>query len=199
MTDCSVPKKPEVIAVAAMSLDGKITFHDVPGNGFTSDADKAHFVSCLNGFDCSILGRTTFAASKEFILSRLTPDRLRVVITHSPQDYAQWAVPGQLEFTSDAPEAVLADLGRRGYQRCVHLGGSDAYASYQTAGCIDEWWLSLEPRIFGEGRPLCPGLHDVELKLLSSERLEESDTLLLKYRSASSNLLDTGTKKPTLG
>ena len=170
-----------VVALAAMSLDGKITFHDEPGNGFTSDGDKKHFVECLKGFDCSILGRTTFEASKEFILSRLSEDRIRIVMTSKPDEFAELAVPGKLEFSEKTPDVVLSELTQRGYKRCVHLGGSDAYSLYQKAGCIDEWWVSLEPRIFGEGRPLCSGIHDVRLKLVSSERLFESDTLLLKY------------------
>ena len=41
-----------VIAVVAMSLDGKITYHDEPGNGFTSAADKKHFVECPENIRC---------------------------------------------------------------------------------------------------------------------------------------------------
>ena len=171
-----------VIAVVAMSLDGKITYHDEPGNGFTSAADKKHFVECLEGFDCSVLGRTTFEASKDFILGRLSERRIRVVVTSTPEEFESLAVPGQLEFTQHSPFEVLSDLAKRGYKNCVHLGGSDAYSSFQEARCIDEWWVSLEPRIFGEGRPLCSGVHNAHLRLLSSERLEDSDTLLLKYR-----------------
>lgn len=176
------PSHIEVVAIAAMSLDGLITFHDVPGNGFTSQADKAHFANALKAFDCSVLGRTTFDASKDFILKRLSADRLRIVITRSPEDFRELAVEGQLEFYAESPHEILKMLAARGYKRCAHLGGSDAYAAFQSAGCIHEWWISLEPRIFGSGRPLCPGLHNSELALKSFERLEGSDTLLLKYR-----------------
>ena len=171
-----------VIAVVAMSLDGKITYHDEPGNGFTSAADKKHFFECLEGFDCSVLGRTTFEASQDFILSRLSEKRIRVVVTSTPEEFEGLSVPGQLEFTKLAPPEVLSDLTKRGYKQCVHLGGSDTYSNFLEAECIDEWWVTLEPRIFGEGRPLCSGIHDANLRLLSSERLEGSDTLLLKYR-----------------
>lgn len=170
-----------------MSVDGMITFHDTPGNAFTSPADKRHFVDCLKGFDCSVLGRTTFEASKDFILSKLSPERLRVVITRNPEEYAHMAVAGQLEFSDKKPPEIIKGLRDRGFSRCAHLGGSDAYASFLAEACIDEWWLSMEPRIFGSGRPLCPGLHDAELKLLSVEKLEDTDTLLLKYRSLAAN------------
>lgn len=165
-----------------MSVDGMITFHDRPGNAFTSSADKRHFVECLQAFDCSVLGRNTFEASKDFLLSQLSSRRLRVVITSNPDDYADLAVPGKLEFSKDGPEEILQGLTERGYRKCAHLGGSDAYASFQSAQCIDAWWLSVEARIFGSGRPLCPGTHDAHLAVESVERLEDSDTLLLKYR-----------------
>ena len=170
-----------VVAVAAMSLDGKITFHDQPGNAFTSAADKKHFVEVLQEFDCSVLGRTTFEASKDFVLSRLSAERLRVVFTRTPEAFAELAVPGQLEFSSEKPEALLLSLEARGYKNCVHLGGSDAYAAFQEVDCIDAWWITLEPRIFGTGRPLCPGIHDAHFKLEAFERLPDSDTLLIRY------------------
>ena len=171
-----------VVAVAAMSLDGKITFHDHPGNAFTSAADKKHFFEVLRRFDCSILGRTTFEASKDFILASLTEKRLRVVYTRTPEAYAELAVPGQLEFSSELPSELLKSLESRGYTHCVHLGGSDTYAAFQEADCIDSWWVTLEPRIFGTGRPLCSGTHDVSLRLESFERLPDSHTLLLQYQ-----------------
>ena len=174
-----------VVAVAAMSLDGRITHHDRPGNAFTSAADKRHFSECLTAFDCSIIGRNTFEASKGFILDNLAPSRLRVVITQAPEAFARYAIPGQLEFTADSPRGIVTDLFQRGYRQCVHLGGGEAYSAFQSAGVVDEWWVTIEPRIFGSGRSLCSGQLDTNLELISAERLYGSDSLLLKYRVVS--------------
>ena len=175
------PIRLRVVAIAATSLDGKITRHNDPGTAFTSKADKAYFQTALTEFDCSIMGRKTFAASQKFILSHLTEKRLRVVMTRDPEAVAEFEQPGILEFTDASPNQLLESLGQRGYSNCAHLGGSDAYTKFQAANLIDEWWLTIEPRLFATGRPIINQQMDVSMRLISAETLCAGDTLLAKY------------------
>lgn len=171
----------EIILVAAQSADGFITRHDEPGSGFTSAADKAYFQRTLAMFDVSIMGSVTYTVARSAILGRLTPARLRIVLTRNPGSHAADAAPGLLEFTDEDPPELVARLREAGHRRCALLGGARIHSSFLAAGLVDELWLTLEPRLFGGGVPLLRSAIDFRMKLLNHERLDGSDTLLLKY------------------
>ena len=89
-----------------------------------------------------------------------------------------------LEFTTDAPAEVLRRLAMDGHRACALLGGAQIHALFLQARLVDELWLTLEPRLFGAGTPLVGIPVEVSLHLLSAERLEAGDSLLVKYRVA---------------
>jgi dihydrofolate reductase len=171
----------QVILVAAQSADGFITRHEEPGSGFTSAADKAYFQGALATFDVSVMGSVTYAVARSEILGRLAPSRLRIVLTRNPGRHAGDSAPGLLEFTSEDPPALVARLRAGGHRRCALLGGARIHSAFLAAGLVDELWLTLEPRLFGGGVPLLRSATDFRMRLLSHERLDGSDTLLLKY------------------
>lgn len=172
----------EVCLIAAASLDGFITRHAQPGTDFTSAADKAHFAATLAGYDASIMGGETYRVAREVIRSRLTPRRRRHVLTREPRRWDADAVPGQLEFTDEAPDVLVARLRRAGFLRCALLGGGQIHSLFFAHGLVDRVELSVEPRLFGAGTGLLHAAADVRLELESHERLAGSDTLVLRYR-----------------
>jgi dihydrofolate reductase len=167
--------------IAAQSLDGFITQHDTPGSDFASAEDRAFFRTALCGFDCCIMGGETYRTAREAIRATLMPERLRVVVTRTPANFAADTVPGKLEFSSASPTQLVAELRQRGLQRCAILGGAQIHSLFLGAGLIDELWLTIEPLLFGSGTPLLASRASTQLTLLSSEKLAPS-TLLLKYR-----------------
>ena len=61
-------------------------------------------------------------------------------------------------------------------------GGAHVATSFIKAKLIDELCLTLEPKIFGYGSNLVAEEKlDIELKLLSSEKVNERGTLINKY------------------
>ncbi len=170
----------EIVLIAAQSLDGFITQHDIAGSRFTSPEDKAWFAQALEKFDCSILGGTTFRAERSLFLAGREPDRRRVVLTRSPADYAGDAVSGVLEFSADEPAKLVARLRADGHRRCALLGGAQIHRQFLEAGLVDELWITLEPRLFGSGTPLVGGKIDVRLRLIGSEHLG-GDTQVMRY------------------
>ncbi len=170
----------QIFLIAAQSVDGFITRHDIPGSGFSSPEDKTYFTRTLASCDCSVMGGETYRVSRDFILPRLTKARLRVVLTRRAGHYASEAQPGALEFTSQSAPEIVADLEKREYRRCALLGGSQIYGLFMEAGLVDELWLTIEPRLFGSGTPLLAKRIDSQLELMSNERLG-TNTLLLKY------------------
>ena len=171
----------QVIAIAAVSLDGCITRHEQEGTAFASPADQQFFRKALTSFDCCVFGAKTFEVSQADILRNLAPERLRIVLTRSPEKYAAFHQIDRLEFTDTQPETILNDLRRREKQRCAILGGSDIYTMFLERLLVDELWLTIEPRLFGAGKRLTNGRLDCSLRLISHQLLAE-DTLLLKYR-----------------
>src|SRR5690606_13743179 len=103
-----------VTLIAAQSVDGFITRHDEPGTAFTSAADKAYFARVLAGFDCSVMGSTTYRTIRDMIRRPQAGQRRRVVLTRQPKLYEQERIAGLLEFTSDPPEAVIEALSQAG-------------------------------------------------------------------------------------
>ncbi len=171
-----------VTLLAAQSLDGFITRQDTPGSGFTSPEDKAYFRRVLAGFDCSVTGGVTYRLSRDLHQASLVVQRLRMVLTRTPEQHAADTRPGTLEFTSEAPGQLLASLRARGFARCAVLGGAQVHSLFFAAGLIDEAWLTVEPVLFGGGTPLLATQASVQLELQSSEKLNAAGTLLLRYR-----------------
>jgi dihydrofolate reductase len=48
---------------------------------------------------------------------------------------------------------------------------------------VDELWLTLEPRLFGQGTPFLREAHDLTLSLIDVQTLGASGTLLVRYRA----------------
>jgi riboflavin biosynthesis pyrimidine reductase len=171
----------QVILISAQSADGFITRHDQPGSGFASAADRAYFQKALAVFDSSIMGSATFRVSRTMILGSLTRERKRFVLTREPEKYTGDAAQGMLEFTSEAPRNLVERMKGEGHRRCALLGGARTHSLFLEAGLVSELWLTVEPRLFGAGVPFLRAPIDVSMRLFSHERLDGSDTLLLRY------------------
>jgi dihydrofolate reductase len=169
------------IAIVAQSLDGHITKHDSEGTSFTSKEDQVYFRQVLKTFDCSLFGARTFEASKAGILKSLSPERLRVVWTRTPEKFAQYEQKGSLEFYAGSLKELFATLEPKGKTRCAVLGGTSVYTECIRQNLVDELWLTLEPVAFGSGKKIFEGKIDTRFELLGIENLSR-DTLLLKYK-----------------
>jgi len=170
-----------VVLIAAQSLDGFLAKHDLPGTDFTSAADKAWFPGCLREFDVCVMGAETWRVARAEILGAPYSDRRRIVMTRNPAAFAADEQPGRIEFTDEPANQLVARLTADGAKQCALLGGGVINGLFLTAGLVDELWVTVEPCLFGEGRPVATGRLDVVLNLSDVVRLGP-DTLLLKYR-----------------
>lgn len=180
----------QVILIAVISLDGRLTLPGRPGPGFASAEDQAWFHRVLQEFDCAVMGRTTYETAREEILASPRRDFLRLVATRTPERFAHDLRPGAVEFTAGTSDQVVQDLARRGFARCALLGGGQIYREYLDAGLVDALWLTLEPVVLGGGTPLADGgpVRDGRFKL-GETRLLGPDTLLLNYQKPGRPLL----------
>ncbi|MBH52851.1 MAG: hypothetical protein CMI18_00695 [Opitutaceae bacterium] len=175
----------QLIAIAAQSLEGFITRRDEPGTEFTSEADKKWFTQLMEEFPVKVMGRKTYDAAKPHILKQVKSGKrgLRIILSRSPEIYSDQEIPHKIHFTALPPEKQLDIIRSAGYQDAsvAILGGSSVYTEFLKAELIDEFWITLEPQLFGSGTPLIHRSWTGQLELLESSRLGES-SILLKYR-----------------
>ena len=169
----------KIILIDVMSLDGKITKWDgTDAAEWASPEDGALFRQAIAESDVLIMGGATYRA----IRPAAQKERLRLVLTRSPDAYMQDAVAGQLEFTSEAPQEAVARLAAAGYQRALLVCGSDLATTFIKENLVDELWVTIEPKLFGQGLPLVlPEQLDIQLRLQEFSRLNPTGAVLLKY------------------
>lgn len=170
-----------VVMVTVQSLDGKMTHGDDPEvRHWNSDEDSEHFIQLLHDYNLIIMGRKMYEKIRGGIWFK--PGKLRVVMTHHPEQYADETIPGQLEFTAEQPADLLARLQKAGQSRALLAGGGQIYAAFMKAGLIDEMLATIEPRMFGSGVEMLASVPvDVQLQLQTVTRLNDRGTLLLRY------------------
>lgn len=171
----------KIILVAVSTLDGKITKGDNPHiHSWTSKEDQQLFSYLIEKNNLIVMGRKTYEAVKKTI--KLSEGKLRIVLTKSPQDYIQNMVRGQLEFSSESPRQLVKRLEEKGYKQMLLVGGSEINGLFFESTLVDEFYLTVEPCIFGEGIALVNGQVDIRLKLISYKKLNPQGSLFLQYK-----------------
>ncbi|HEU5079913.1 MAG TPA: dihydrofolate reductase family protein [Opitutaceae bacterium] len=170
-----------VTLIAAQSLDGYITFHGQPGSEFTSEADKKYFRETLRNYDCRVMGAESYRTTRDMTRRAAAGGADIVITTRHPERFSADVIPEKLEFTSGTPREILQQFSAKGRANCALLGGGQTYSRFLAEGCVDELWLTIEPRLFGGGTRLLAKETDTKLSLQSNETLS-ANTLLLKYR-----------------
>jgi riboflavin biosynthesis pyrimidine reductase len=103
-------------------------------------------------------------------------------MTQHPAKYEDKEVIGKLEFTGEPPVKIVERLKKEGAKQILLVGGPHLATSFLTENLVDELWLTLEPRIFGSGGNfVVESKLDVNLQLVSSEKVNEQGTLINKY------------------
>lgn len=165
---------------AAMSLDGKIA-DDAPAAPQTwgSPEDAEHFNGLRALYDTIVMGRKTY----DVVSPRPNPDKLRVVITRHPADYAANAQPDALEFTDQPIPLLVEALRKRGRHSVLVAGGGEINGLFLGCGLIDDLFLTVEPVILGQGVNFVhtAGALATNLTLQSVEQLNTRGTLLFHY------------------
>lgn len=166
--------RPQIILLAAVTVDGKMARDTTQLSNWTSPEDKKIFVAESKRAGVIILGNSTFRT-----LPRPLPGRLHIVLTRDLTGKTN--IPGVVEYTNATPQQIGADLFARGYTSAVLAGGSQINALFLANDMVDELWLTFEPIIFGQGVHIFEGISfDLRLRLLSLQQINAS-AFLAKY------------------
>ncbi|MDE2025123.1 MAG: dihydrofolate reductase [Patescibacteria group bacterium] len=172
----------KITVIMVSTVNGKITYDENPNIYlWTSEEDQKHFTETLLHARLIIMGRKTYEIAKKQM--KHIPDRLRVVLTHNPQIYKSEDIPGQLEFTNETPEQLVRRLESLGYSAGMVVGGREINSMFFMSNLVNELWLTIEPTVFGRGKEILSEIDlQVRLQLISTEKLNDQGTLLLKYK-----------------
>jgi dihydrofolate reductase len=169
----------KTILIFVSTLDGKVTkWGDSHVASWSSQQDQEYFKKTWNESPLIIMGSNTFNANPH----NASPNHLLVIMTGSPDKYKRLEVPGQLEFTNQSPLVLSARFREKGHERMLVVGGAHVAVSFLKEQLIDELWLTMEPRIFGQGGNFVTEEKlDINLRLIQSEKVNEAGTLINKY------------------
>ncbi len=169
----------KVTYLLVVSADGKTTLGSTPGAGWASPEDQAVLQAQLQSHSCIAMGSATYQAARAII--QPDPAKPRIVLTRKPQIYTSEAQPG-LAFTNNQPQKIIEQAKQQGHNSLLLLGGARTAARFFEAKLIDEVMMTIEPMLFGSGKPIVEALASpVALQLLSHKSLNAQGTLLLTY------------------
>ena len=162
--------------IAALTADGFIAENSHQATDWTSKSDKKFFVERTKQAGVMIMGRRTYET-----IGKPLPGRLNVVYTRRQGLSLTPEKDEDLMYTSLPPAELLADLEKKGYQEAAICGGASIYTLFLEAGLVDTLYLTIEPKIFGQGVSLFGKKIAANLELQEVKKLDEQ-VILLAYR-----------------
>jgi len=167
------------ILIFVSSVDGQITrWGDSPVSKWSSEEDKHYFKKIWDDASLTVMGSGTFNIAP----MKPNPKHHLVIMTRTPAKYKDHEVVGQLEFTNKSPAQLVAHYEKEGLRQMLVVGGAHLATSFFKAQLIDELWLTIEPKIFGNGGNFVINENlDIDLQLISVEKINELGTLITKY------------------
>ncbi len=160
----------KVILIVALSADGFIAKDSDHFADWTSKEDKKLFVDLTRESGVVIMGRNTFET-----IGKALPGRLNMVYT------SKKLADKNIEATAEEPTLLLNRLAERGFNKVAVCGGQSIYDLFLKENLVDELYITVEPKLFGNGITLSKSFSDTELKLIELKKLN-NDTLNLHYK-----------------
>ncbi len=169
----------KTVLIFVTTLDGKITrWGDPHIRKWSSSTDQDYFDTVWDNSHVIIMGAGTYDPAPV----KADATHHFIIMTRQPLKYKDRAVPGKLEFTSESPALLKERLTATGEEKILVAGGAQIATLFLKQKLIDELWLTIEPKIFGVGGSMVIAEKlDINLKLLSSNKINEQGTLLTRY------------------
>jgi len=162
----------KVILVMAVTADGRIAKDSDHFPDWTSKEDKQFFARVSKEHGAVVMGDKTFETFPAPL-----KDRLNVVFTLDENPQPREGV----KFVSGEPKKVLEDLEKEGFKSVVLGGGALINGLFLKEKLVDELYISVEPKLFGDGLSLFKGDFNVDLEMIGTEKTNDN-SIVLKYK-----------------
>lgn len=161
------------IAVAAITIDGKIAKNSHHFSNWTSHEDKVFLHVILDTCDAVLVGNSTYKMAIKPLSKRNC-----IVLTRSLENKKNGAL---LTFCDPAKQSLKKIIKKNKYKKICVLGGTQIYSYCLEHNLIDELYLTIEPLTFGSGLSLFETKRSSRWCLKSSKRLNKCGSILLHY------------------
>lgn len=166
------------IAIAAVTIDGKIALDAGHFSDWTSLEDKDFLHEMLDKSDVVVVGNNTYKTA-------IGPLSKRNCIVFTASVRTSEHKSDMLTYCNPASSDCIPLLEK--YRTVAVLGGTQTYTYFLENDLLDELYITVEPVVFGRGLNLFESTKDVlaKFRLESKKSLNEKGTLLLHYLSDS--------------
>lgn len=159
--------------IMVISLDGLVTLKDNPEvSSWTSNEDKIHLKRILVNFDAVITGRKSFYGK--------IVEKPYYILTRKKYDDDN---KNEIFFVKGNPKEIIKKINSRGEEKIALLGGPETNYIFLKENLVDELYITIEPKLLGEGKSLNVGKElNLDLQLLSVKTMNKRGTLLTHYK-----------------
>ncbi len=176
---------PKFIAIAAITLDGRIAKGPKHNSSWTSKEDKVFMRALLDTCDLVIVGNNTYQTA----IKPLSKRNCLVFSRSLPplpvgEGRGEGAVKksDKLLYCNPSKIDVKKLIAKLKYKKVAILGGAQTYAYCLKNNLLDELYLTIEPLVFGQGISLFGDtVLNNKFKLASIKKLNNKGSVLLKY------------------
>jgi dihydrofolate reductase len=174
-----IQMKPNISAIAAITIDGKIARHAGHFTDWTSPEDKTFLRSLLDKSDVVVIGNNTYKTA-EGPLSK----RNCIVFSRAVFDMERRR-DNLAYYNADGPSPIETIL--EPYRTVALLGGTQVYSYFLERNLVDDLYLTIEPVVFGNGLAIfeCKNEAMASFRLASVKELNQKGTVLLHYQRPS--------------
>ncbi len=168
---------PKYIAIAAITIDGKIAKGSGHMSDWTSKEDKNFLRKMLDKSDVIIVGNNTYKTAIKPLSKRNC-----IVFSRSAGQFNSRSA--NLMYINPNKTDIKKLIKNLGYKKIAVLGGAQTYSYFLETNLLNEIYLTIEPLAFGTGISLFsnkkPG--DYKFKLVSIKKLNKKGSVLLRYK-----------------
>ena len=164
------------IALAAITLDGKIARNSSHMTDWTSKEDKEFLHKELKKGDVILVGNNTYKTAK-----KPRAKRKCVVFTRAVRTTKR--VNDRLLYCNPEHTDLKKLMRTLGYKRTHILGGAETYDFCLKKHIFDELYLTIEPLVFGKGISIFNKKQkNSAFVLVSVKKLNAQGSILLHYK-----------------
>ncbi len=196
--------KAKYIAIAAITMDGKIAKSKHHMSDWTSPEDKVFMRALLDKCDVIIVGNNTYKTAIKPLSKRNCIVFSRSLPPSSPSGrgqgegvfkksdtllYCNPSIVDVKRLIAKLPSfaqgfgGLAAKNNKRWPKKIAILGGAQTYAYCLKNNLLDELYLTIEPLVFGKGINLfADDSLEKQFKFISTKKLNAKGSLLIHYK-----------------
>lgn len=166
--------------IASLTADGFLARHpDDFAMDWTSPEDSKGFVELTKRAGVVVMGARTFKTLLK--AGRKMPGRKMIIYSNDKNICPPGYRSDPTEVIRESPADLIKRIASEGYQQLAVCGGMMVYSLFMKAGVVDELYITIEPKLFGDGLKFLAEAQEVDLEVIDTQMLNPN-TIRLHYK-----------------